>query len=478
MNLRQLRLILVVSVVVLLTTAGGVYAGMKWQEHRLISDGNVVDDQTNLAKDFKEIGHVKNIIQNHYIEEIDDATLLEGAVKGMLETLDDPYSTYMDEEMAKQFEEQIESSFEGIGAEVGMENGQVTIIAPIQDSPAEKVGLRSKDKIIKIDGDSIKGLDLMEAVDKIRGEKGSTVTLEIERAGVKEPFDVEVVREEIPIETVYSEVKEQDGKKTGILKLTNFSDNTAADFKKELEALENDDMDGLIIDVRGNPGGLLEAVEEILVEFVPKDLPYVQIEDRDGNKDAHYSELEEKKDYPIVVLTDEGSASASEILAVALKEVGYDVVGTTSYGKGTVQQALSIDQNIMVKLTSFKWLSPEGNWIHEKGVKPTIEVKQPEYYYSNPVNVEKKYKHDDSDADIGNIQVMLKGLGYDVDREDGYFSKQTDEAVKGFQKDNDLKATGVVDEDTAQMLEAKILEKIREKDDDLQLQKAEEVIYK
>lgn len=470
-------MILLSFVVVLITALGGVYAGMKWQENRLASGEHSFNSESNVPKDFKDIAHVKSIIQKHYIEDIDDATLIEGAVKGMLETLDDPYSTYMDEEMAKQFQEQIESSFEGIGAEVGMENGQVTIIAPIQDSPAEKVGLRPKDKIIKIDGKSTKGLDLLESVEKIRGEKGTTVTIQIERAGVKEPFDVEVVRAEIPIETVYSEMKEANNHKTGILKLTNFSDNTAADFKKELDELEADGMDGLVIDVRGNPGGLLEAVEDILMEFIPSDTPYIQIEDRDGNKDPHYSTLKEKKDYPIVVLTDEGSASASEILAVALKEVGYDVVGTKSYGKGTVQQALSVDENIMVKLTSFKWLSPKGNWIHEKGVEPTVEVKQPDYYYSNPIMFEKPFKYDDADENISNIQIMLKGIGYDIDREDGYFSKKTEAAVKRFQKEQKLKETGIVDEDTARMLEAKVLEKIREKDDDLQLEKAEEVLY-
>lgn len=479
MQSKNMRFIIIAVIIAMLSAVGGGAYVMKFGNANQ-EDSEQNDDEKTVGeiKLDGELGLVQELIQNNYIEEIDDSTLIEGAIQGMLETLDDPYSTYMDEEMVKQFEEQIESSFQGIGAEVGMEDGKVTIISPIQGSPAEKIGLRSKDKILEIDEEGIEGLDLLEAVDKIRGEKGSKVKLTIERAGAKKPFDVEVVRDEIPIETVYASMKEKAGNKTGILKLTNFSDDTAKDFKNELEQFEDDKVDGLVIDVRGNPGGLLNVVEDILKDFVPKDTPFLQIEDRDGNKEPYYSKLEEKKDYPIVVLADEGSASASEILAVALKEIGYDVVGTTTYGKGTVQQALEVDDNVMVKLTSFKWLSPEGTWVHEDGVEPTVEVKQPEYYYTHPITVEETYKYDQADEAIGNIQQMLKGLGYEVDRMDGYFSKDTEAAVKSFQESEDLKTSGEIDEKTAELLEAKILEKIRDEKDDKQLEKALETLYK
>lgn len=212
----------------------------------------------------------------------------------------------------------------------------------------------------------MEGLDLNEAVAKIRGEKGTEVVLTIVRQGTTEPFQITIVRDTIPIETVHSEMKTVDGKKTGLIEITNFAETTAEDFESQLKALEDDGMEGLVIDVRGNPGGLLNSVEEILDLFVPKDIPYIQIEDQSGNKTPYYSTLDKKKDYPISVLVDEGSASASEILAVAMKEIGYDVVGTNSFGKGTVQQAVPLGDGSTVKLTFFKWLSPKGTWIHEK----------------------------------------------------------------------------------------------------------------
>src|SRR5690625_3357038 len=232
----------------------------------------IVDTPENLTK----VAQALSLIKQHYLEEVDEENLVEGAIRGMLETLEDPYSSYLDLESAQQFNEHIESSFEGIGAEVSLIDGIVTIVAPIKDSPAEEAGLRPNDQIIKIDQEGIEGLDLNQAVDKIRGEKGTEVALEILRPGVSEPFEITVVRDEIPIETVYAEVDETEGKQTGIIEITTFSENTADDFTNELEKMEESGIDGLVIDVRGNPGGLLNVVEDILKEFVPKDIPYVQ----------------------------------------------------------------------------------------------------------------------------------------------------------------------------------------------------------
>ena len=255
------------------------------------------------------------------MEEVEDKQLVEGAIEGMLATLEDPHSSYMDVETMDQFNEQIESSFEGIGAEVSMVNGIVTIVAPIKDSPAEKAGLRPNDQVLTVDGESLEGLNLNEAVAKIRGEKGSKVVLGIKRSGASEPFDITITRDEIPVETVYNRLETVDGKQTGILEVTNFSTNTSKEFIEQLESLEAEGIEGLVIDVRGNPGGLLNVVEEMLSLFVPKDMPYIQIEDQEGKKTPIHSKLVEKKPYPISVLIDEGSASASEILAVALKEL-------------------------------------------------------------------------------------------------------------------------------------------------------------
>src|SRR5690606_6161871 len=359
------------------------------------NDGTSIILSDRLPKEFDEgfykVKRAYDLITEHYYTDVDPKELLEGAIQGMLDTLDDPYSAYMNEEQVERFSDLIQSSFEGIGAEVSMINDKVTIVAPIKGSPAEKAGLRPNDQILKVDNESLEGYDLNEAVEKIRGEKGTKVVLTILREGASEPFEVEIIRDEIPLITVDAEMKEVDGKKTGIIEIRNFSETTPEEFEEALSEFETKDMDGLVIDVRGNPGGLLHSIEDILQHFIPKDVPYLQTEDRNGKREKYYTNLEEKKPYPIVVLIDEGSASASEILAVAMKEIGYDVIGKTSFGKGTVQQAIPLtdDRNgSTIKLTFYKWLSPKGNWIHEKGVEPTIEVDQPEFYYGNPIVVE------------------------------------------------------------------------------------------
>ncbi|CQR46454.1 Carboxy-terminal processing protease CtpB precursor [Paraliobacillus sp. PM-2] len=474
----------IMLVVALLIGAGGTYVTMQWlgsAEINQTGDGitNFADlseqDQEAIINDasnsttLSKVMQAYSLIQDNYLENVDKDTLIEGAVQGMLKTLDDPYSVYMDAETVKEFNQQIESSFEGIGAEVSMVDGKVTIVAPIKDSPAERAGLKPNDQILKVNGDSVEGLDLYEAVSKIRGKQGTTVTLEIDRPGVTEPLTVDLVRDDIPLETVYSEVKEVEGKKQGIIEITSFSEKTADRFEEELTYLEDQGIQGLVIDVRGNPGGLLTAIEDILKHFVTKDQPYLQIENGDGKKERHVSSLEEGKEYPISVLINEGSASASEILAVSLKEAANaEVVGVTSYGKGTVQQTIPMGDGSTIKLTLYKWLSPKGNWIHEKGVEPTIKVEQPEYFYANPIQVEETFTYNDSDDNIANAQVILKGLGYDPGREDGYFSEKTKVAIKNYQKDNKLKVSGELTNETAEKLQTSIIEKIRSGEDDLQ----------
>ncbi|TMW72401.1 S41 family peptidase [Alteribacter natronophilus] len=415
-------------------------------------------------------------IMEAYVEAPDEDELLEGAISGMLETLDDPYSVYMDEESAREFMESLDPSFEGIGAEVNMINGQVTIVSPIRDSPAEDAGLRPNDMILEVDGESIEGLTLNEAVLKIRGEKGSTVTLTIERPGMSDEFQIDVIRDEITVETVTSERYEAGDKQIGYLEIRSFAQDTANRFKEELDELEEQGIDGLVIDVRGNPGGLLQSVEEIGNLLIPKDEPIVQRQDRNGDILRHLSTQEGEKEYPIVTLIDEGSASASEILAAALKESGgHEVVGETTFGKGTVQQTFDLGDESELKLTVFKWLTAGGNDINEVGVDPTEEVRQPEYFYLSPVQAEEPLEFDENSEQVRNAQLMLEGLGYDPGRTDGYFSRDTEEAVEQFQADVELDVTGVIDEDTALALRDEIVDMVRDPENDRQLNRALEL---
>jgi carboxyl-terminal processing protease len=466
----------------MLVGAGGTYAGMQLaapdsdREITLVEPDKAATNDDE--KELKKVEQAYELIKNRYVEKVDDDKLIQGAIQGMISTLNDPYSVYMDEETSEQFTESLDSSFEGIGAEVSMINGKVTIVAPIKNSPAEKAGLKPNDQILRVNGESLEGLDLYEAVLKIRGKKGTTVQLDILRPGVKEVIKVKVVRDEIPIETVYDSVKTYNGKKVGYLEVTSFSENTAQDFKKKLAELESEHIDGLIIDVRGNPGGYLQSVEEILKQFIPKDKPYVQIEERNGDKQRFYSDLTKKKPYPIVVLIDKGSASASEILAGAMKEAGgYKLVGETSFGKGTVQQAIPMGDGSNIKLTLYKWLTPDGHWIHKKGVKPDVEVKQPDYFHVSPLHIEKELAFDMNNEQVKNAQQMLKGIGFDPGRTDGYFSKETESAVKAFQKANKLPQTGKIDKNTAEVLQAKVMDAIRDDNNDVQLKTAVKVLF-
>lgn len=471
--------IAILMFVSLLIGSGGTYFGLKFLDEQSSSTNSTSDISSSLDEsDLEKIKKSYEYISSNYVEDVDHDKIVEGAIKGMISTLEDPYSVYMDEETVKQFTESLDSSFEGIGAEVSMQNGKVTIVAPFKDSPAEKAGLKPNDRVITIDNEPTEGLDLYEAVLKIRGKKGTYVTLGIERDGHSELIEIKVKRDKIPIETVYADKKKVNGKTIGIIEITSFSENTAKDFEKELRSLEKEKIDGLIIDVRGNPGGYLQSVEDIAQLIIPNNKPFIQIEDREGNRQKTSSSLKHKKPYPIVGLIDEGSASASEILAAALKEnAGYELVGATSFGKGTVQQTVKLGDGSELKLTMFKWLTPDGNWIHEKGIEPTINVRQPEFYYTSPINVtDKPLQHDMYDEQIKSAQLMLEGLGFSPGRTDGYFSKQTEQAVLAFQKKHQLKATGKIDEQTASKLQEKILELIRSGEQDIQLQTALELI--
>lgn len=428
---------------------------------------------------FTKIKEAYEIIRNNYVLDVDENRLLEGAIEGMMNTLEDPYSVYMNPEVAGQFKSSLQSSFEGIGAEVSMQNGKVTIVSPIRGAPAEKAGLRSNDQILRVDGKDLEGLDLQQAVMRIRGPKGTEAVLEISRPELKAPLTIKVVRDEIPLETVYAEMMEVNGSKIGKIELTSFALKTAEQFEKELKKLEAEGMDGLVIDVRGNPGGYLDAVEDIGKLIVPNESIITEIQNKDGKKLVYRSSLKGRKSYPITILIDNGSASASEILAAALQEAGeYKTVGLPSFGKGTVQSTVQMNDSSEIKITIAKWLTPKENWIHEKGIQPDIKIEQPDYFRAVPIQNNPTLKKDMNNEAVGNLQVILRGIGYNPGREDGLFSAETKRAVESFQTNHNLAVTGVVDEETASLMQEKLIEVIRDPQNDRQLQKAVEHLVK
>lgn len=418
-------------------------------------------------KESQKLGTALSLIESNYYETVDREKLIDGAVNGMMEALGDPYSNYMGKETAEKFEESIEGSFSGIGAEVSSDNGKVVVVSPIKGSPAEKAGIQAKDVILSVNGESLEGMDLNAAVAKIRGPKGSKATLKIQRSGSAEPLEFALTRDDVKLETVYSTM-EKDG--VGVIEVTQFSLNTAERFKEELGKLEKQGMKGLVIDVRNDPGGVLPIVIEMAEEFIPAGKNIVQIEYKDKKREVSTSKGSSKA-YPVVVLMNKGSASASEILAGALQQsAGAKLIGDNSFGKGTVQTSFDkqLGDGSLLKVTIAKWLTPDGTWIHGKGIKPDIAVAQPDYFSVAPINKSVTLQYNMNNGDVKSAQTMLDGLGYKPGRKDGYFDTGTKNAVKKFQSEAKLQVTGMIDAKTAEALEVALIKVIQDPANDNQ----------
>ncbi|TDL32564.1 PDZ domain-containing protein [Jeotgalibacillus sp. S-D1] len=430
-------------------------------------------NQPEVEEALAKLQKAQNLIKDSYVEQVDSSKLLDGAIQGMVASLDDPYSVYMDKETSKQFEQSLDSSFSGIGAEVTKEGEDFVIVSPFKGSPAEEAGLKPNDKIISVDGKSVQSLTLYEVTAKIRGPKGSKVEIGINRGDREKDLKIVVKRDEIPIETVHSDRMKTDNGTIGYIEITTFAEGTANDLKDELTKLETEGINGLILDVRGNPGGLLSSVHEIMDQFVTGKKPFMHIEERTGEREPLKSVLKEKKDYPVVTLIDGGSASAAEILAAGMQEVeGYPLIGEKTFGKGTVQQSFELGDGSQMKLTMSKWLTPNKRWIHKKGIEPTIAVKQSPVYGLVPLQSAVVLKKGMNDEKVAVLQNILNGLGYEVDRTDGYFSTSTEKAITAFQKKSGLKENGEANTATLTELDKAIQSYKDNPKNDLQLQSA------
>jgi carboxyl-terminal processing protease len=424
--------------------------------------------------EFEKLYSTYDKIKDDYYEEVDEEKLVDGAINGMIKSLDDPYSAYMDKKEASSFHESISSSFEGIGAEIQEQDGQIMVVSPIKGSPAEKAGVKPNDIILSVDGKSVEGLSSSEAVLKIRGEKGTKVDLSISRAGESEPIKLTIKRDTIPIETVYAEMLDDGVAK---IQVTSFSEHTVQELKTALEEMSKKDMKGLVLDLRGNPGGLLDQAIKMASLFIPNGKVVLQVEDRSGKKDVYKSENDGELKIPVVVLIDDGSASASEIVAAAVSEsADIPLIGVKSFGKGTVQTAQDFEDGSNFKYTAAKWLTPEGNWIHKKGIKPDINVKLPDYASLPYISPDKELKASDSSSEVKAAEEMLKEAGHDPGKIDGFFDEATKNAVIAFQREQKIKETGTIKDDTT----VKLMQVIREKilKNDTQVKKAVEVLKK
>lgn len=314
-----------------------------------------------------------NYIIDNYYDEIDKEKLLSSAISGMVESLGDEYSMTFDENSVNNFNMRIQGTYSGVGIQiVNDKNNDIIVYQVLSDSPAKQAGIESGDKIISIDGEEYLNKNISELTKYIKSSSNKSFEIVIERNGEQKKYTLE--RKLIQLKSVYSEMKEEDGKKIGYIYLSLFADNTASQFKNKLEELENQGMDSLIVDVRQNSGGKLSSAVELLSILLDNTKPIYQL-DIKGEVSTYYSKGEKTKEYPIVVIQDEESASAAELFSSAMQEqYKATIVGKHSYGKGTVQELVTLPDGTEYKITTKKWLTSKGVWIQDKGVIPDIEV--------------------------------------------------------------------------------------------------------
>jgi carboxyl-terminal processing protease len=343
------------------------------------------DNSYSKSIDFSLYWKAWDLLKAKYTDakSLSEEKMLYGSIKGMMAATGDPYTTFFDPDENKKFNEEITGNFEGIGAELGIKNGILTIIAPLKDSPSEKAGLRANDKILKVDAKSTLEMSIDEAVSLIRGPKNSEVVLTILREGEEETKDITVIRDVINVKSVEIEFKDNE---IALITVSRFGETTDTEFKSAAKEVEKKLARGIIIDLRNDPGGYLDRAVDIASKMLPKDKTVVIEEDNVGKqKKLLTNGGDTMSQFWTVVLLNEGSASASEILAGALRENRENVilVGKQSFGKGSVQEFIDMPEGTAAKITVAKWLTPKGNQINKVGIKPDIEVELTADDYKN-----------------------------------------------------------------------------------------------
>jgi len=345
-----------------------------------------------MYEDLKVFTDVIGLIQKDYVEETKSKDLIQGAIKGMLETLD-PHSAYMPPTMFKEMQEETKGRFEGLGIEITLKDGILTVVSPIEGTPAFRAGVLAGDQIVKIDGETTKNFTLVDSVKRLRGPRGTKVTITIMREGLQKPKDFTLVREVIPVRSVRHELLE---KTYGYVRISQFQEKTDGDFEKAMKALEEESkgaLKGLVLDLRNNPGGLLDQAVKISDRFIDSGI----IVSIDGRREEAKQKWPAHPDgtatrYPLIVLVNGGSASGAEIVAGAIQDHGRGiVVGTQTFGKGSVQTIIPLKDGSGLRLTTARYYTPSGRSIQAKGIVPDIIVKP-----SRPEEEKEKEKEKES----------------------------------------------------------------------------------
>lgn len=329
--------------------------------------------------DYNLLWQALDVLNTKFIDKpVDQKKILYGAIAGAVAAAGDPYTTFFDPQQFKDFKTELGGTFEGIGAEVGLKDGSIVIIAPLDESPAIKAGVEPGDILLKINNESVEGLTLEQAVSKIRGPKGTTVVLSVYRQKTSKQLEFNIVRQTIDVKSVKSEIKNVDGKKISYINIQRFGDDTAERFKAASQEAKTNNVSGIVLDLRNDPGGYLDTAVEVASYWVEAGKTVVSEERSDGTTSKYPARGNNTlASIPTVVLINAGSASASEILAGALRDYGFaKLVGVKSFGKGSVQELVDLPENTAIKVTIAKWLTPKGANINKNGLEPDVKVER------------------------------------------------------------------------------------------------------
>lgn len=367
-KIKSNKIITLISIFVLVS----IVSGFLFYNVRANSKTNEEELYDNLEPFFEAI----NLVRSEYIKkDIDLDKVVQGAIKGMLKALDDPYTRFMDpQSLKREQEDMFLGRFGGLGIIISMKDDQLIIISPIEDTPAYKAGVKAGDKIVEIDGKSTEGMGVDEAVDILRGEKGTEVILGIKRENVEEILEISIIRDIIEVKAVKKEVMGKNNN-LGYVRITTFNVNTKPELEEVLNEFKKDsDIHGIILDLRNNPGGLLDSAIEVASKFI-KEGPIVHIKDRDGIVATIESRGNEYPEWPLFVLVNEGSASASEIVAGAIQDTGRGkLLGEKTFGKGVVQQVFNLYDGSGIAITTSEYFTPNERSINHIGIEPDILV--------------------------------------------------------------------------------------------------------
>lgn len=434
-------------------------------------------EKTSVNREETVYDQIGEIIERDFVDTADSQlSINERLLMGMVAGLQDPYSAYMNPQESLDLETSINGSFQGIGVTyTSLEGKGALILNVFQNTPAAKAGLLAGDIITHVEGTSIADYTSEKIKNAIQGENGTNVSLKILRDGKQK----EITAKRGSVESsVASQVRTVGSQKIGYLCITTFGEGTSAMIEEALKTFQKDNVKNLVIDLRDNGGGYLQAAQNILDLFIEKDETLFRVQSKQGNEEVYKATNREKHKFENgYILVNNGSASASEVMTSALKEVlGYKVIGETTYGKGVAQTQKTLSDGSILKYTYAKWLTSKGEWINKVGIKPDYKIDTTTIHDFGLAKMEKTYRYDNVDNNIKYMQEMLKELGYDVDRQDGYFSKKTESALKTFESAYQLKIDGQYDNNDSLILLSALAHHVYQKLDDKCYQKVVELV--